>query len=326
MKPRIAITVGDPAGIGPEITAKAVRDKRVLAACDPIVVADPVAFALHKEALPECEILSCPGIDRKIPIGEPSKASGTSAVAALTAAVGLVKSRQAHALVTAPVSKESFALAEVKTPGHTEWLAEQAGTPCVGMLMVSGALATLLLTRHIPLSKVSEKLTSAVFQDGARLAYEFARDVLRIKKPRVVACGLNPHAGDNGILGSEEDDVLRPAITALKKRHIPILGPVSADVAFADMSQGRYDIALACYHDQGMIPLKLFGRHQMVNVTLGLPYIRTSPAHGTAYDIAGQDKADPEPMIEAIRLAALYTDTAKLREPKTPIPPRRLNT
>ena len=306
-KPRIAITLGDPSGIGPEIVAKAVRDPEVLSLCEPIVIGDPVAFALHNIALPECEVFSCPGIDRKIPLGEPSEQSGKSALTALEAGVGLVTTRQAQALVTAPVSKESFALAGAKIPGHTEWLAAKAGVDSVGMLMVAGVLRALLLTRHIPLSNVSSTLTAEVFEEGALLAYHFAKEILQLKHPRLVACGLNPHAGDKGLIGNEEKKVMLPAIRALRRQKIRIQGPLSADALFADMTNKRYDIALAAYHDQGMIPLKVFAREKLVNITLGLPYIRTSPGHGTAFDIAGKDKADPQPMIEAIRLAALYS-------------------
>jgi len=218
-----------------------------------------------------------------------------------------VRNGQAQALVTAPVSKESFALADYGFPGHTEWLAQKSGVTDVGMLMVAGALRALLMTRHIPLSAVPKALDRETITSAARLGFDFVRRILKKKSPRLVLCGLNPHAGDHGLLGAEEDRVLRPAAAALKRDGVRLQGPLAADAAFRDMAAGRYDLALACYHDQGMIPLKVHAPERMVNVTLGLPYIRTSPAHGTAYDIAGKHKAHAEPMIEAILLAAQYS-------------------
>jgi len=239
--------------------------------------------------------------------GHPSLAGGRAAIAALQKALHLIQTGQADAMVTAPVSKESFAKARYGFPGHTEWLAEQSGVTSFAMLMVAGPLRTILMTRHVPLKDVSRHLTRRVIEESARLGFAFARQVLQKKNPRLALCGLNPHAGDRGILGSEENRIMRPAVRALAARGIRLVGPISSDVAFKEMTEGAYDLALAAYHDQGMIPLKVYAPEKMVNITLGLPYIRTSPAHGTAYDIAGRGKADSEPMVEAIRLAALYS-------------------
>jgi 4-hydroxythreonine-4-phosphate dehydrogenase len=189
-------------------------------------------------------------------------------------------------------------------------LAEQCGKPPVAMLMVAGKLRALLLTRHVPLSKVSRTLTAKEFENGAALAFHFVKNVLKKRRPRLAACGLNPHAGDNGLLGQEEHRVFEPAIRRLAKRGVMIEKPRSADAVFKEMAQGKFDLALAAYHDQGMIPLKLYAADRLVNITLGLPFIRTSPGHGTAYDIAGKDQADPRPMVEAIRLAAFYSPKA----------------
>ena len=315
MKPRVVITVGDPAGIGPEIVAAAVRDPKVLACCDPVVVGDPVAFALHRRPLPKVEMLPVPGLTKQLPLGQPSKEAGQSALESLRLAVGLIQGRQAQALVTAPVSKESLHWAKAASPklwragfpGHTEWLAHQCKVSSVAMLMVAGRLRAVLLTRHVPLSAVHRHLTSKVVEEAATLASAFLKGVLKISHPRIVACGLNPHAGDGGLIGKEEETVLRPALRALRKRGILILGLQAADSVFRDMAQGRYDLALAAYHDQGMIPLKLYAPDQLVNITLGLPFVRTSPGHGTAYDIAGKGRANPNPLKEAIRLAAEYS-------------------
>jgi 4-hydroxythreonine-4-phosphate dehydrogenase len=307
VKPRLAITLGDPAGIGPEIVSKALRDPRVQAACHPVLVGDPVAFALHKEPLPTVELLSVPGLNRKLKLGRPSKDAGASAIESLKKAVYLVKSGQAQALVTAPVSKESFHLADHAYPGHTEWLAADSGASPVAMLMVAGDLRAILMTRHVPLARVSQTLTVADIEASGRLGHAFVRDQLGKRSPRLVACGLNPHAGDGGLIGEEEQEVFAPALRRLKAQGIHVAGPYSADAIFAEMTGQTYDLALAAYHDQGMIALKVHAADRLVNITLGLPYIRTSPGHGTAYDIAGKGRARPEPTIEAILLAARYS-------------------
>lgn len=284
MKTRIAITLGDPAGIGPEIVVKALRDPRIKRACDPVVLG------------------SC----ARVTMGRPSRQAGLAALEALREGLFLVQSKHVDALVTAPVSKEAFHLAGHGLPGHTEWLARESRAPRSAMLMVSGPMRALLLTRHLPLSQVSRALTSRLIQEAAELSYEFLTTSAKIRRPKMVACGVNPHAGDHGLIGREEERLYVPALRALKKRRIPVVGPVPADTAFTHMAQGRYDLALAAYHDQGMIPLKLYSPERLVNITVGLPFIRTSPGHGTAYDIAGQGKADPRPMVEAILLAAQY--------------------
>lgn len=284
LKPRIAITRGDPAGIGPEIVAKALRDPRVRRVCEPVVL----------------------GASARVPLGRPSRKAGQIALAALREGLSMVMSHQAAAFVTAPVSKEAFRLAGHGLPGHTEWLAREAHAPRSAMLMASGPMRALLLTRHVPLAKVSSTLTGRIIREGAELAYEFLTRYAGIRKPRLVACGVNPHAGDHGIIGTEEQRIYAPALRALRKSGIPVAGPFPSDTVFSHMAQGRYDLALAAYHDQGMIPLKLYAPKRLVNITVGLPFIRTSPGHGTAYDIAGKGKADPGPMIEAILVAAQY--------------------
>ncbi len=284
-KPLVAITAGDPAGIGPEIVAAAVRHPDVLAVCRPLVVTGP---------------------KKKIPLGKPSKEAGQYAIDCLRQALALVDEGQVDAIATAPVSKESFHLADYGYPGHTEWLAKQCHAPTVGMLMAAGPMRALLLTRHVPIAKVASALTAKTIEEGAALAHTFVRKVLGRSKPRMAMCGLNPHAGDNGLIGREEVNVVRPALMRLRRRGIAVQGPIASDALFRDMAKGHYDLALAAYHDQGMIPLKLFAGDKLVNITLGLPFIRTSPGHGTAYDISGKRKANPSAMIEAICLAAAY--------------------
>ncbi len=190
------------------------------------------------------------------------------------------------------------------------------------MLMVAGRLRAILLTRHVPLAQVSKYLSVKLIKQSARLGYDFVKHHVlprppygrplpkgegRVRRPKLVLCGLNPHASDHGLIGKEEQKIFLPAIRALRKERTPVSGPVPADTAFLHMAKGHYDLALAAYHDQGMIPLKLYAPDRLVNITLGLPFIRTSPGHGTAYDIAGKGKADARPMIEAIVLAAQYS-------------------
>jgi 4-hydroxythreonine-4-phosphate dehydrogenase len=284
MKPRLAITLGDPAGIGPEIVFKALRDPRIRRVCEPIVLGEPGGVRM----------------------GIPTRTAGLRAIQALKEGLGLVLSGGAEALITAPVSKESFRLADHGFPGHTEWLAAACRAPDAVMLMVSGPLRAILMTRHIPLSNVSGALSLRVIKRSAELGYAFVKKALGKSRPRLVACGLNPHAGDGGIIGKEEIRIFLPALRALKRKNILIAGPLPSDSVFPQMAAGRFDLALAAYHDQGMIPLKVHAPDRVVNITLGLPFIRTSPGHGTAYDIAGRGKAHPGPMIEAILLAARY--------------------
>ncbi len=239
-------------------------------------------------------------------MGKPSRAGGRSAIEALRSALFLVKSGQAQALATAPVSKEAFQMAGLGFPGHTEWLQQESGAKDSAMLIAAKNMRAILLTRHVPLKEVSKRLNAKSIYRAGILGQEFLQTYVGISRPRLVACGLNPHAGDHGIIGREEFSKISPAVAALKRKGIRITGPVPSDTAFVHMVQGRYDLALAAYHDQGMIPLKLHSPESLVNITLGLPFIRTSPGHGTAYDIAGRGKADARPMVEAILLAAQY--------------------
>jgi len=282
VKPRLIVTAGDPAGIGPEVASKALADPRVLAACDAHFVGS--IFPAHK-------------------LGKPSLEGATAAVQALLQGIGYINAKKADGMVTSPVSKESFALAKFPYPGHTEWFAAQYAVKKIAMMMVAGSLRTILLTRHVSLQRVSATLTAQEIFDAAELGHAFLKQYVPKAKP-IVLCGLNPHAGDQGILGDEEINLMAPAVAALVKKGIPIVGPIAADAAFRELVKGRYSLALAAYHDQGMIPLKVLAPEKMVNVTLGLPFVRTSPAHGTAFDIAGKDIADPTPMVEAILLAA----------------------
>jgi 4-hydroxythreonine-4-phosphate dehydrogenase len=291
MKPRVALTVGDPAGIGPEVAAKAAADARVRAACEPIVYAPPdgVVFA--------------PGV-----LGADA---GRAAYETIVRAVADAQAHAVDAIATAPVNKEAFRLAGLPWSGHTDLLAHLTGARDVAMMFHSEALRVVLATIHIALADVPRTLTRAALETTIDLT---ARELPRfgIERPRIAVAGLNPHAGEHGLFGSEEQTVMTPAIDACRARGVDVSGPYPGDTVFVRARRGDFDVVVACYHDQGLIPVKLVAFGQAVNVTLGLPIVRTSVDHGTAFDIAGQGVADPESMIAAVLLAArLASGTAR---------------
>jgi len=282
VKPRIAITVGDPAGIGPEIARKAAADERVRAACEPVLYGPDEA---HFE----------PGVL--------SAGAGRAAYDAICAAVRDAQSGIVHAIATAPVNKLAFAHAGLPWKGHTDLLGHLTGRDDIAMMFWSEPLKVVLATVHVPLRDVPALLTREVVERVVALT---ARELPRfgIAQPRLALAGLNPHAGEEGLLGDEDVRVLRPAVDALRARGVQVDGPFPGDTVFGRASRGEFDCVIACYHDQGLIPVKLLAFGHSVNVTLGLPIVRTSVDHGTAFDIAGQDKADPTSMVTATLLAA----------------------
>ena len=283
MKPRVAITCGDPAGIGPEIAQKAANDPRVRDVCEPVVYGPPAGARFTP--------------------GELSAEAGQAAYDTLCAAVKDAQSGVVAAVATAPVNKLAFARAGLPWKGHTDLLAHLTGSPRVAMMFWSEPLKVVLATIHIPLASVTSALTRELVDEIIDLS---SRELPRfgIAQPRLAVAGLNPHAGEDGLLGHEEAKVLRPAIEAAQKRGIHIDGPFPGDTVFGRAVRGEFDAVIACYHDQGLIPVKLLAFGRAVNVTLGLPIIRTSVDHGTAFDIAGKNVADPSSMIEATLLAA----------------------
>jgi 4-hydroxythreonine-4-phosphate dehydrogenase len=283
VKPRIAITTGDPAGIGPEIAREAARDPRVLAACEPVLYGPPE--------------------DARFTPGELSGEAGRAAYDAVCAAVKDALDGVVDAVATAPVNKLAFSRAGLPWKGHTDLLAHLTGSPRVAMLFWSEPLKVVLATIHIPLASVPGALSRDLVEGVIDLA---ARELPRfgIARPRLAVAGLNPHAGEDGLLGAEEQLVLRPSIDAARARGVLVDGPFPGDTVFGRAVRGDFDAVIACYHDQGLIPVKLLAFGRAVNVTLGLPIIRTSVDHGTAFDIAGRHLADPASMIEATLLAA----------------------
>jgi 4-hydroxythreonine-4-phosphate dehydrogenase len=283
MKPRVAITAGDPAGIGPEIAARAAADPSVLNVCEPIIygASNGQSFAP----------------------GQLSADAGRSAYDAIVRAVEDAQQKKMDAIATAPINKEALRLAGLPWNGHTDLLAHLTGTRDVAMMFYSDALRVVLATVHIALADVPRALTKASLEATIDLT---ARELPRfgIAKARIAVAGLNPHAGEHGLFGREEETIMMPAIEACRARGIDVAGPFPADTVFVRARRGEFDVVVACYHDQGLIPVKLVAFGQAVNVTLGLPIVRTSVDHGTAFDIAGKGVADPQSMIAAVLLAA----------------------
>ena len=279
----MAITVGDPAGIGPEIARKAAEDRRVLAVCEPKIYGPPAGTRFEPGVL--------------------SADAGRAAYDTIRDAVRDAVEGRVDALATAPVNKLAFSRAGLPWKGHTDLLAHLTGAPRAAMMFWSEPLKVVLATVHVPLAEVPRLLTRDLVREIVDLT---ARELPRfgIARPRLALAGLNPHAGERGLLGSEDETVLRPAVSDARERGIDIGGPFPGDTIFGRAARGEFDAVVACYHDQGLIPVKLLAFGKSVNVTLGLPIIRTSVDHGTAFDIAGNGIADPSSMIEAVLLAA----------------------
>ena len=278
--------MGDPAGIGPEIALSAVADRRVTDVCEPVLYG-PRTAADRARFRP----------------GELSAAAGRAALEAVERAAADAMAGRLDAIATGPIHKEALALAGSAWRGHTELLADLTRSDDVAMMFHSPRLCVVLATVHVPLSAVPRLLT----QERVGTVLDLASVHLPrfgVTRPRLALAGLNPHAGEGGLLGTEDRDVLAPAVAAARRRGIDVAGPLPADTVFRQAVEGRFDAVVACYHDQGLIPVKLAAFGEAVNVTLGLPIIRTSVDHGTAFDIAGRGVADPTSLVQAVVLAA----------------------
>ncbi len=303
IRPRIGITLGDPAGIGPEIVMKALAKSSIGKIADFRIIGDPSLTPQYRYTGNWIEPALVPAA--KITPGKPSRYSAAASFSYLEKAVELLKTEQIDALVTAPVSKEGIASLGKKFLGHTEFLAEAFHVKNFEMMFVSETLRTIVVTRHIPLVEVSRAVTAEKVYDTISLAQQSLRKFFQIPRPRIGVCGINPHAGEAGHIGKEEGRKVIPAIRRAQKAGIDVQGPLAADTVFSPViHKNAFDVIIAMYHDQGLIPIKTLHFPQVVNLTIGLPFIRTSPAHGTAFDIAGKNKADYASMEEAIRLAA----------------------
>jgi 4-hydroxythreonine-4-phosphate dehydrogenase len=307
LKPIVGITLGDPSGIGPEVAIKAATSSTVRRICVPLLIGSPIlamemikSLRLRRPAIP---VSPTSDPQAAIPLGRPSAEAGKQALQAIRSGVTLWEEGKIEALVTAPVSKESLRLAGCSYPGHTELLAHLTKARKSAMMFVAGNLRVILATIHLPLRKVPSLLTPQLIWGKALLAEEALRAYFGVEKPRMALCGLNPHAGEEGQFGWEEKKILAPVVKALARKGLAISGPYAADALFSSQARKKYDAIIALYHDQGLIPIKAIASKHCVNLTLGLPMIRTSPGHGTAYDIAGKGLADPSSMIAAIEVA-----------------------
>jgi 4-hydroxythreonine-4-phosphate dehydrogenase len=321
----VAISMGDPTGIGPEVTLKALARRGVRRRLTPILVGDAGAFrdtaarldldlqlppwrgeaARRGPAVPIVATSHLTAAERRP--GHPTRAGGRAAYAAIGAAVRLVRDGLADALVTAPICKANLAAAGVGGSGHTELLARLTGAPAVRMMMIGDRLRVILVTTHVALARVPRLLTRRAVLDTIVLAHVTLRERFALPRPRIAVAGLNPHAGESGLFGDEERRAVAPAVRAARRAGVRVDGPLAADSLFAHAAAGRYDVVVCMYHDQGLAPFKLLHFADGVNYTPGLPFVRTSPDHGTAHDIAGRGVADERSMAAALALAADLT-------------------
>lgn len=321
--PVIGITMGDIAGIGPEVVVKSLCDASVAASCIPVVIGTKDVFAataaalklpvkgvtlsrVVREELKEGTIYLLHCADRdpvSVRMGKPEGCYGKDAFLYVQKGVEQALGDNIDGLVTAPVSKEGIRQAGFTFEGHTEYLAHLTKTKKYRMMFVGGGLKIILATIHIPLKEVFRRLNPGMLLETIEMAHGASR-LFGIAEPRIAVSGLNPHAGEGGMFGAEEQDIILPAIADAAKKGIRAAGPLPPDTVFLSAHKGEYDCVVALYHDQGLIAFKMVAFDRGVNMTVGLPIIRTSPDHGTAYGIAGKGVADPGSMIEAIRLAA----------------------
>ena len=308
--PKIAITMGDPTGIGPEIVAKAISSPEILDMCHPVILGDEKVLMDAIKILEvgslnaETRIKNLSNLDpTKIKPGKPDKACGEAMLAYIKGAVSMVLDDEADAVVTAPINKEAINRIVLNFIGHTEFLADLTKTERFCMMLASDKLRVSLVTTHAPLKDVPKLLSRGKILEKTMLTYRAMVDLFGISSPRIGVASLNPHGGEEGIFGEEEETIILPAVEEAKRSGAYVEGPLPPDTLFCKAYEGQYDAVVAMYHDQGLIPLKLLSFRESVNVTLGLPIIRTSVDHGTAYDIAGKGVADPTSLVNAIKMA-----------------------
>ncbi|MEK6700283.1 MAG: 4-hydroxythreonine-4-phosphate dehydrogenase PdxA [Nitrospirota bacterium] len=334
-KPLIAITMGDPAGIGPEIIAKVFDSGEIFPHCLPVVVGDAgvmkkiieqlnFSVTVHVIAAPSdadpvrgrMDVIDMKNVDiAKHAWGRPNIASGKAVVEYIKKAAKLAMDHDVDAVVTAPINKEMMNAAGHDYSGHTELFADLTGTKEFGMMFVGGGLRLILATTHLALKNVSAHISKAGILKTIRLAHRAAQS-FGIEAPRIGVAGLNPHAGEGGLFGNEEWDEILPAVLEARAEGINASDPLPADTLFYKARNNYFDIVVAMYHDQGLGPLKMLAFGNAVNVTVGLPIIRTSVDHGTAYDIAGKGCADPTSLLEALKLASKMSKQSTRAEEK----------
>ncbi len=318
----IGITQGDTNGVGYEVIIKAFSDTKMLELCTPVIYGSSKAFGIYKKGIPETDnintniinspenahpkrvnIINCVSESSQIEPGKPTKDGSEAAIDALNAAVKDLKEGKLDALVTAPINKKGISDKVADFVGHTEFLTEYFNADQTLMFLCSDKLRIGVATGHIPLAEVSKQLSTDLILSKLRIMNSSLLRDFNITKPKIAVLGLNPHSGDNGILGNEEIDIIKPAIDQANEEKILTFGPYPPDGFFSVGMQYKFDAVLAMYHDQGLIPFKSLAFNEGVNFTAGLPIVRTSPDHGTAYDIVGENKADAQSMLSAIYMA-----------------------
>jgi 4-hydroxythreonine-4-phosphate dehydrogenase len=317
-KPVIGITCGDLNGIGVELIIKTFSDQRVLEQCTPLVFASNKVINFYRKAVPDINlnyistkelnrispkqvnVFNCWEEEVVITPGQLNETGGRYAVMSLRAAVAALKQKQIDGLVTAPIHKKNIQSDSFNFTGHTPFLKHEFAASDVVMMLCAGDFRVALVTEHVPIGEVSQHITKESILSKLNILNQSLQKDFGIDKPRIAVLGLNPHAGDEGLVGSEEENVIKPAIREAKNNNILAVGPYSADAFFARKSYDRFDAVLAMYHDQGLIPFKALAIGEGVNYTAGLPFIRTSPDHGVAFDIAGKGIADTSSFMTAI--------------------------
>ena len=322
MKPIIAITMGDAAGVGPEIIIKALGDPAIYDMCRPVILGDSTILkravkfvgstlkinsivetneAIYEQGTVDCLDLKL--LNDQLPVGRVSKEAGNAAFRYLEKAISLAKENKIDAICTAPLNKEALRLAGHLFPGHTEILAELTGTENFAMMLTAPNLRAIHVTTHVGLIKAVEIINPTRVYNVIKLADQTLKKA-GISSPKIAVCGINPHAGENGLFGNgEEEGKIMPAVQKAVSEGIEVVGPLPADTLFFRATRGDFDIIVAMYHDQGHGPIKVLGLESGVNITVGLPIIRTSVDHGTAFDIAGKGIASEESLVEALRQA-----------------------
>ncbi|ULA64218.1 MAG: 4-hydroxythreonine-4-phosphate dehydrogenase [Nitrospira sp.] len=334
--PLLGITMGDPAGIGPEVIAKALAGREVQRLCLPLVIGSvSVMERTIKQLRLKLNVVPVQGHDpvpvkgnvvavldpmekplKKFKPGAAAAETGGASVEFIKKAVHLAEIGCIDGIVTAPINKEAINMAGCHYPGHTELLADLTGAKESGMMIVGGPLRIMFVTTHVAIKDLSKLLTQAKIEKAIRLAYRALTQLYGIKRPRIGIAALNPHAGEHGLFGNEEARVIGPAARAAQAQGLLVSDPQPADTLFGKAVKGQYDGIVAMYHDQGLIPLKLVAFGTCVNLTVGLPIIRTSVDHGTAFDIVGKGVADPGSLLEAIRLAARIAQSRVMAQTK----------
>jgi 4-hydroxythreonine-4-phosphate dehydrogenase len=332
-KPRLALTVGDPAGIGPEVAAKALADPEILSLADFVVFGDRrlwlssageslARFKFNHTTIDRfcataspasgVTLVEFPALDyAAMPLGRITPAAGEASIQYLLAAIAAIQSGRLDGVVTGPISKEAIHLAGYPWPGHTELFAEKFAAPEVAMMFAGGPFRVVLVTIHVSLADVLKTLSTEGILRTIRLADAALKKFFAIKLPRLGVCGLNPHAGEGGRFGFEEREIIDPALAQAREEGLAVFGPLPADTIFRSALQGKFDLVVAMYHDQGLIPIKTIAFEESVNITIGLPTIRTSVDHGTAFDLAGQGQANPASMKSAIRMAVRMVEAGR---------------